>query len=89
MDATTPTNASSKLPPLTHSLTPLTHLLVQPCPIHLLGVPPGPGNKQDRGHTGRQSDRQKEKKKEEGHLLCWHRALLCTSYICSSNLLAL
>ena len=56
--------------------TPLTHLLVQPCPIHLLGVPPGPGNKQDRGHTGRQSDRQR-KKEEEGQLLRWHRTLLC------------
>ena len=58
-------------------ITPLTHLLVQPCPIHLLEVPPGPGNKQGRGHTDRQSDRQKEKKGEEGQLLCGTVPLLC------------
>ena len=52
-DLTTSTNASSTLPPLTHSThTCLVHLLSQP-----VESPSGPGNKQDKGGA---SERERE-----------------------------
>ena len=65
MDATTPTNASSKLPPLTHSLTPLTHLFSASLSHPPVGSPSWAWKQTGQG-AYRQAVRQTEGEEEGG-----------------------